>query len=160
MINTQEEYLGQGLSQRTEAQMFAESVVQETKHNCFWYSAILSYFKYWGKKQLYLRGCNTLAADISQQFHSVSQISCRSIPFLFFASSPLHRSPSNPQSAPAAPPPHPITPPLPHKKRRHMDSKRKAVQTKWLILLRKTGVGSQERLSFPGWQGKIKYGEP
>jgi len=34
----------QGLAERTDTQMFAESVAQETKHICFQYSAILSYF--------------------------------------------------------------------------------------------------------------------
>lgn len=35
-------------------------------------------FKYW-KKNLYLCGCNTLVADITQQFHSVSWISLPSL---------------------------------------------------------------------------------
>lgn len=64
--------------------MFAESIIQETKHICFQYSGILSYFKYW-KKKMYLCGCNTLAAaDISQQFHSVSWISLTLNPLPLF----------------------------------------------------------------------------
>lgn len=41
-----------------------------------------------------------------------------------------------------------------------MDSKRKALRTKWLIRLGKIGVGPEKGPSFPDWQGKIKSGEP
>ena len=73
------------------------------------------------KKTLYLCGCNTLAADISQQFHSVSWISfCTVSPFssvtvLCFTEAPLTSSEPLPyQSALAIPSP---TSPLPQKGR-------------------------------------------
>lgn len=65
-------------------------------------------------KNLYFCGCNTLVADISQQFHSVSWISfttlspSSSLPLLSFTEAFL--TPSHYQSAPATPSPTPSHP--------------------------------------------------